>query len=97
MSYAELALSVEAFRKDAEEILGFSESSIHRTALLTESYKKIDNLSVIQADMLRQALRCVEVGVFRAAHVLAWAALTDFLQSMADYDGYAALNAKYPT
>jgi hypothetical protein len=96
MKYAELAVSVEAFRREAEDILGFSESSIHRTALLTKSYEKIDSLSVTQADMLRQALRCVEVGVFRAAHVLAWATLTDFLQTMADHDGYAALNAKYP-
>jgi len=47
--------------------------------------------------MLRQALRCVEVGVFRAAHVLAWAGLADYVQRRAGQDGYQALNAEYPS
>lgn len=65
-------------------------------AELSDSYKRLDNISALQSDMLRQALRCVEVGVFRGAHVLAWAALADYLQRRAEQDGFSALNAKYP-
>lgn len=96
MTLGALAAAVQAFKADAEAILGFSESSVHRTAELSSSYALIDDLTVEQADMLRQALRCVEVGVFRAAHVLAWACLADFLQRLADADAYVALNGKYP-
>lgn len=96
MNFRTLSTAVEAFRTEAETILGFSENSIHRTAELSASYSKIDRLTIEQADMLRQALRCVELGVFRAAHVLSWATLADFLQRMAEKDGFSILNSKYP-
>ncbi len=96
MNLAGLAAAVQAFKSEAEAILGFSESSIHRTAELSSSYALIDELTPSQADMLRQALRCVEVGVFRAAHVLAWACVADHLQHMVDNDGYTTINSKYP-
>ena len=96
MNIGQLAAAVETFKCEAESIFGFSETSVHRTADLSKSYAAIDSLTVNQADMLRQSLRCVEVGVFRAAHVLGWACLADFLQQMADSDGYVALNNRYP-
>lgn len=96
MNFIQIASAADNFRREAEAIFGFSETSIHRTADLAASYAAIDSLSANQADMLRQALRCVEVGVYRAAHVLGWACLADFLQQMADSDNFKALNAKYP-
>lgn len=96
MNLGQLSAAAEAFKREAEAIFGFSETSVHRTAELSESYAAIDTLTANQADMLRQALRCVEVGVYRAAHVLGWACLADFLQQMAERNGFAALNAKYP-
>lgn len=91
----EIINSVERFRVDAEEILGFSEVSVHRIAALSKSYDQLDSLTLLQSDMLRQALRCIEVGIFRGAHVLAWAAMADFCQRHAARDSFAALNAKY--
>lgn len=96
MNFFQLALAAENFRREAETIFGFSETSIHRTADLAASYAAIDSLTANQVDMLRQALRCVEVGVYRAAYVLGWACLADFLQQMADSDNFQALNRKYP-
>lgn len=96
MTLAALAQSVELFRAEAEKILGFSEESVHRTAELSASYARIEQLSLEQADMLKQSLRCVEVGVYRAAHVLAWATVADYLQHFLQADGFSAINAKYP-
>lgn len=96
MNFLQLALAAENFRREAETIFGFSETSIHRTANLAASYAAIDSLTVNQVGMLRQALRCVEVGVYHAAHVLGWACLADFLQQMAASDNFQALNSKYP-
>lgn len=95
-NFTDLLASIDAFRSEAEEILGFSEYSVHRIADVSRSYSELDKLTAIQADMLRQALRCVEVGVFRGAHVLAWASLADYAQSLASRDGFNAINARYP-
>lgn len=43
--------------------------------------------------MLRQALRCLEEEVYRAAHVMAWAAIADYLEEYLAEDGFAKLNA----
>lgn len=96
MTLASLAQSVESFRLEAERILGFSEASVHRTADLSVTYSRIESLSLAQTDMLKQSLRCVEVGVYRAAHVLAWASVIDLLQRLAEDDSFVALNNKYP-
>lgn len=87
----------EAFRKEAHEILGKGESAKHsRVYHLDESYQKLSNLTVKQDDMLRQSLRCIENEVFRAAVVLCWAAMTDYLQEFTAQDNFAALNAARP-
>jgi len=46
--------------------------------------------------MLAQSVRCIEVQVFRAAHVLAFAAFIDYLHEVAARDEFAALNATRP-
>lgn len=96
ISVAEILTACDRFKTDAEEILGFSETSVHRVAGLSVSYERLDAISAMQSDMLRQALRCVEVGVFRGAHVLAWAALADYLQRRAAEDGFTALSTVRP-
>lgn len=97
MNLNELSASVQNFYTEAQAILGFSEQSVHRTAELSSSYAKIDDLTAQQADMLRQSLRCVELGLFRAAHVLCWAAVTDLLQNFAEKDNFSSINLKYPS
>lgn len=93
MNIQGLAQAAQRFRQDAEEILGYHEESIHRVATLQTSYAKLDKLNATQDDMLRQALRCIEVKVFRGAHVLAWASLADYLQRLAARDGFLAINS----
>ena len=96
MEVEALLQSVEKFKAEAEAIFGFHEESTHRVATLSTSYQKLDDLNALQDDMLRQSLRCVELEVFRGAHVLAWAALTDFLQRHCERDGFLSLNSARP-
>jgi hypothetical protein len=96
MNIETLARRVKEFAAVAHKVLGQSEVAPSRVVTLTTSYKKIGDLSVKQDDLLRQSLRCIEDELFRAAHVLAWAALVDYLEEYAARDGFAALNAARP-
>jgi hypothetical protein len=44
-------------------------------------------LSLQQDELLQQALACTERGIFRAAHVMAWAGFMDFLEQKLSSDG----------
>lgn len=87
---------VQSFEAEAHKILGVVESAHSRKITLNESYDRLQALSISQDDLFRQSLRCVEVGVMRAAHVMAWAACMDFLQELAAKDSYASLNTAMP-
>jgi len=84
------------FEEAAHKIFGIKEASQSRVIHLTDTYDKLGKLSVKQDDVLRQALRCIEVEVFRGAHVLSWAALVDYLQEFSAVDSFVALNAARP-
>jgi hypothetical protein len=47
---------------------------------------------VKQDGLLKQSLLCTEFSLFRAAHVLAWAALMDFLEQKLAEDNFVKLN-----
>lgn len=85
-----------AFERHAHKILGVHESSPSRVVLLDNTYKKLTALSVVQDDLFRQALRCVESELFRAAHVMGWAAFMDFLEDKICEDGLIKLKAIRP-
>jgi len=53
------------------------ESEVHK---LLSTYESAGKSRIIR--LFREALRCVENGLFRAAHVLAWAGFIDFLHSI---------------
>lgn len=80
------------FENEAHDIFGVIESSVSRKVTLDQSYVKLDGLSLQQDEIFRQALRCVENQLYRAAHVMAWAGLVDCLQMLAASDGFSALN-----
>jgi hypothetical protein len=86
----------QRFAEDAAKILGSHETSAERLITLDASYADLDELSVQQDDLFRQALRCVEHGLFRAAHVMAWAAFMDFLEEKLSSDGLVKLRALRP-
>lgn len=84
------------FASEANSLFSSFESSSTRTHTLDESYQKLSSLSLKQDDLFRQSLRCVEVGVFRAAHVMAWAGFVDCLLSLVASDSFSKLNNARP-
>lgn len=84
---------VSAFENEAKKLLSQIETSKTRIITLEESYKKVSGLSLKQEDLFKQALRCIEHELYRAAHVMAWAAFIDFFHLKLGEDGYAKLNA----
>ena len=91
-----LLAKTRAFEKEAHAILATQEASASRVVILSESYEKLTRLSIKQDELFRQALRCVEQELFRAAHVLAWAGFMDFLEEKLASDGLVKLRAAYP-
>lgn len=55
------------------------EKSAHRVITLQESYAKLSALSIKQDVLMNEGLRCVEYGLYRPAHVAAWAAFIDYV------------------
>ena len=67
---------------DANAILSTHEAASARVVTLEKSYADLGALSLDQDELFRESLRAVEAGLFRAAHVLAWAGFVDFLHDL---------------
>lgn len=93
----EWSLRLSAFQRSAHEIFGVIESAKSRRVTLDHSYASLQSLSIKQDDLFRQSLRCVEHDLFRAAHVMAWAAFVDCMHDLVQSDSYALLNVTRPT
>lgn len=63
---------------DLASHLAKREASTHRVLTLTASFDKLTDLSIKQDALMREALYCVEQGLYRPAHVASWAAFIDF-------------------
>ena len=81
---------------DARRILSTVESAKARRFTLDASYEAVGRLSLKQDDLFRQALRCVEAELYRAAHVMAWAAFVDFLHERLAEDGLKRIRQAKP-
>jgi hypothetical protein len=68
------------FERQAHAILSYVESASSRVITIEESYRKLTGLTLKQDELFRQSLRCTEQGLFRAAHVMAWAGFMDFIE-----------------
>lgn len=88
-----LLAKVKGFEQDAHALLATHEASGSRVVILEESYDKLTKLTLKQDELFRQALRCVEHQLFRAAHVLAWAGFMDLLEEKLASDGLVKLRA----
>ena len=86
-----------ALEAEARSILATVESAKQRRFTLDASYKALGQLSIKQDNLFKQALRCVEHELYRAAHVMAWAACVDFLHEKLGEDNLAAVNSKRPS
>jgi len=90
----ELIASVREFELQAHALLAIHESSSKsRVVVLEDTYRSLGVLNLRQDDLMKQALRCTEAGLFRAAHVMAWAAFMDFLEEKFQSDGLVKLRA----
>lgn len=87
---------VAAFEKAAHEIFGRHEGSRSRVVLLDDSYSRLQQLNIKQDELMRQALRCVEEELYRAAHVMAWSAFMDFYEEIIASDGLVAVRRERP-
>lgn len=97
MSHADAAhysARMMSFRDEAHELLSRYETSARaRVINLSTSYSDVSDLNIQQEELLKQALRCTENGLYRAAHVMAWAAYIDVLQKKLASDGLVKLRA----
>jgi hypothetical protein len=93
MTLTRILNAVKSFEEDAHKILSIHEEAPSRTVLLDKTYKKVQDLSIEQDELLRQALRCVENDLYRAAHILAWTALIDLIERTLAKDNFVKVNA----
>lgn len=84
---------INSFAAEAHQILSVHEAAPSRTVLLDDTYRELQRLSLQQDELLRQALRCVENKLYRAAHILGWTAFIDLIQNVLSSDGFRKLNA----
>lgn len=92
-----MARDVTRATREARRILASHESSTARTITIESAYDKIGGLSLDQTDLLRQGLRAIENGLYRASYVLAWAAFMDFAEVKLSVDDFKAVNTVYPS
>lgn len=92
---AQIFERVRRFETDAHKILSKYEASPSRIVELAKTYKELIGLSIQQDELFRQALRCVENELYRAAHVMAWAGFMDFLEQKIASDGFKKLHSAY--
>lgn len=84
---------VEAFEAEAHQILSKHEGAKSRIITADLARQKLTNLSLQQDELFQQSLVCVERGVYRAAHVMAWAAFIDYLEQKLASDGLIKVKA----
>ena len=69
-----------AFENESHSILATHETTVYRVITIEDTYSILTKLSLQQEKLFREALRCVENQLFKAAHVMAWAAFMDYLE-----------------
>ena len=88
---------VKNFEREAASIFEGHEAALATRAYhATESLRKVSHLTFAQADALKQAVRCVEAGLYRAAFVMAWTAIADLILEVAIKET-AIVSARRPT
>jgi hypothetical protein len=95
--YKEWLARVQGFELEAHQILSIHESaSASRVVVLEQAYDSLGLLNLKQDDIMRQALRCAENGLYRAAHVMAWSACIDYIEEKLSADNLVKLRAARP-
>ena len=87
---------IAALETESKALLATHEAATSRIVTLEQSYVKLTDLSLDQDELFRESLRAVENGLFRAAHVLAWAGFIDWLHNHLVDDHLSAITAAQP-
>jgi len=75
-------LRASALKDDLSSILGKVEGSRYAAASVQKTATKLESLSLDQEALFREAIACLGHKTFRAAMVLAWAALMDYIHDI---------------
>ena len=95
--YRAWAARAQRFELEAHGILSMHEdAAASRVIVLEQAYESLMLLNIKQDDIMRQALRCAENGLYRAAHVMAWAACMDYLEEKLSADNMVKLRGVRP-
>lgn len=85
------------FESAAHAILSRHEaSSRSRVISLRRTRRQLQGLSLHQDELLREALDCIEHGLYRAGHVSAWQAFIDLLSEKLAADGLLKVSRARP-
>ena len=76
----DLLIKAHAFENEAHRILARHETTVYRVITIEDTFRTLTGLSLQQDKLFREALRCVENQLFKATHVMAWAAFMDYLE-----------------
>lgn len=76
----DLLTRAHAFENRAHRILAKHEAAVSRVITVEDTYRTLTGLSLQQEILFREAIRCVENQLFKAAHVMAWAGFIDCLE-----------------
>ena len=76
----QIVKEAEKFRKEANALLSKHETSVTRVLDMQKTLKQIASLNLKQQYLLDEAVDCIQHESFRAAHVIAWAAMADYLE-----------------
>ncbi|MFC8790324.1 hypothetical protein [Streptomyces cinereoruber] len=84
---------------ELRRLLAKRETSTYRVMTVTESYDKLTNLNIKQDKLFREALQCVEHGLYRSAHVTSFAGLMDFIHEWITNDAsrLSSIQTNYTT
>ena len=80
--------------RDHADVLATVDAARTRIVTVESLYGQLGGLSQDQRSFLTLAIEAARHGIYRAAVIMAWAAVVDRLQYIHDDDGYAQLGAK---
>lgn len=83
-----------AFEAAAHAAFSTFDSSPSRVVELIDTRKQLTILNLKQDELMREALRAIEVELFRPAIVMSWAAFIDFIEEKLASDGLVAVHAQ---
>ncbi len=95
-TFEEIVGRVAGFERDAHVLFAAFESAPSRVISITETRRQIGILNLKQTELLEEAVRSIEHGLYRPAIIMAWAAFMDFLQEKIASDGFVQLHVARP-